>query len=85
MQHSSPARIVVLAKNLQMFHAWCRETGRSPRDPRVVYASGEHRLRSLSSAEIVRYGDWWDRPDIRPLKEAVAWLERRNFQEAARV
>ncbi|WP_328545450.1 hypothetical protein [Streptomyces europaeiscabiei] len=83
MQQTGPARTVVLAKNLQMFHAWCRETGHSPRDPRVVYASGEHRLRGLRNVEIVRYGSWWDRPDIRPLEEAVAWLEARAAKEAA--
>ncbi|MDX2800197.1 hypothetical protein [Streptomyces scabiei] len=85
MQQTGPARTVVLAKNLQMFHAWCRETGHSPRDPRVAYVSGPHKLRGLTNEEIVRYDRWWDRPDIRFLEEALEWLEARNLQEATSV
>lgn len=85
MQQTGPARILVLAKNLQQFHAWCRETGHSPRDPRVAYASGPHKLYGYRGVEIVRYGRWRDRPDICSLNRALARLEERNAQEAASV
>ena len=70
------ARIVVLAKSLRDFHTWCREPGHSPRDPAVMYASGPHVLRGLDTAQIVRYGNWRDRMDIRSLENAVAALEQ---------
>ena len=72
----NPARTVVLARNLQAFHAWCREQQRSPRDRTLLYASGPHALHGLTpGVEIVRYGNWSDRPDGRSLEEAVARLE----------
>jgi hypothetical protein len=69
---ASTARIVVLAKDLRAFHAWCRETGHSPRDRRITFAAGPSALRVSADARIVRYGDWTDRPDGRALKEALA-------------
>jgi hypothetical protein len=72
------ARTVVLAKNLQMFHAWCRQTGHSPRDPSVVYAVGPQSLRGLhGEVEIVQFADWWDRLDRRALQDAAAILAAR--------
>lgn len=72
-------RTVVLAKNLQAFHAWCLQTGRSPRDRTILYASGPSALRGLTGpVEIVRYGDWWERIDREALEDAVAWLHHRN-------
>ena len=70
-----------------MFHAWCNETGRSPRDPSVVFASGPHRIRGLSGVQIVRYGNWQERPDIRTLQKALVRLEEeeRLTREEARV
>lgn len=85
MQQSGPARTVVLAQNLQMFHAWCHENRRSPRDPRIAYASGPHKLYGLRGVQIVRYGRWRDRLDIRLLDQALACLEARNAQEEAGV
>lgn len=74
-RRSAPITLV-LARNLQDFHAWCREQGRSPRDRTLLYASGPHALRGLADVEIciVRYGAWWDRVDRHALEEAVAWL-----------
>ena len=71
-------RTVVLAQNLQEFHAWCRKTGTSPRDRTVLYASGPHVLRGLQDVEIVRHGLWWDRLDEAALAQAVARLEGHN-------
>ena len=78
----SPVRIVVLARNLAEFHAWCRQTGTSPRDRTVVYASGPHALRGLTGVEIVRHGSWWDRPDEAALTQALAALEARQGGQA---
>jgi len=72
---SSPVLTVVLARSLQDFHAWCRETETSPRDRSVLYASGPHTLRGLAGVAIVRYKSWWDRPDEAELADAVARLE----------
>ncbi|MGV9278044.1 hypothetical protein [Streptomyces griseosporeus] len=69
-------RTVVLAQNLREFHAWCRQTGTSPRDRTVLYASGPHALRGLRNVEIVRYGQWRDRLDGAALAQAVARLEQ---------
>ena len=74
----SPVRTVVLARNLAEFHAWCRESGTSPRDRTVLYASGPQALRGLHGVEIVRHGSWWDRLDESALAQAVARLEARN-------
>lgn len=70
----TPVRTVVLARDLAAFHDWCRETGHSPRDRSILFASGPSRLRGLGDAELVRYGDWWNRLDGRALREAVAAL-----------
>lgn len=75
MPPRSPIRTVVLARNLREFHTWCRETGTSPRDRTVLYASGPHVLQGLESVAIVRYRDWWDRLDEVALTDAVACLE----------
>lgn len=75
----NPARTVVLARNLQEFHAWCRTHGRSPRDRTLLYASGPAALHNLApETRIVRHGDWSDRPDGRALADAVAGHEHRN-------
>lgn len=74
----SNVRVVVLAKSLRDFHAWCRETEHSPRDRGVLYAVGPYTLRGLRDVEFVRYGDWRDRLDGRDLEEAVAALEQRQ-------
>ena len=75
----NPARTVVLARNLQEFHAWCRTHGRSPRDRTLLYASGPAALRGLApETRIVRHGDWADRPDGCALADAVAFLEHRT-------
>lgn len=81
----NPAHTVVLARNLQEFHAWCRTHRRSPRDRTLLYASGPAALRGLTpETRIVRHGDWTDRPDGRALVDAVAALEHRNARlEAA--
>ena len=76
-RRSAPITLV-LARTLQDFHAWCREQGRSPRDRTLLYASGHHVLRGLEQVQIVRYGDWRDRPDGRALEAAVSSLEARN-------
>jgi len=75
---SSPVLTVVLARSLRDFHAWCRETGTSPRDRSVLYASGPHSIRALTDVEVVRYGSWWDRPDEAELADAVTRLENRG-------
>jgi hypothetical protein len=85
MPPRSLIRTVVLAANLQEFHAWCRETSTSPRDRSVLYASGPHVLRGLEDVEIVRYGDWWDRLDEATLSCAVARLEASSPPAAAAV
>ena len=77
----SPVRTLVLARNLQAFHAWCAATGTSPRDRTVLYASGPHALRGLERVEIVRHDVWWDRLDEAALSEALADLEARNSAE----
>lgn len=74
----SPVRTVVLARNLAEFHAWCRQTGTSPRDRSVLYVSGPHALRGLQDVEIVRHGMWWDRLDEAALAAALAELECRH-------
>ena len=79
----NPVRTVVLARNLAEFHAWCRQTGTSPRDRTVVYASGPRTLRGLHGVEIVRHGVWWDRLDEAALTDAVAQLEDRNTERQA--
>lgn len=80
----NPARTVVLARNLQEFHAWCRSQGRSPRDRSLLYASGPHALHGLDAdAVIVRHGDWIDRPDGRALADAVALHEHDNSRMEA--
>ncbi|MGW8702275.1 hypothetical protein ACWGOK_36040 [Streptomyces eurythermus] len=79
----SPVRTVVLARNLRAFHAWCTQTGTSPRDRHVLYAAGPHVLRNLTGVQIVRYGDWWDRLDEAALTAAVTVLEQRNTQPLA--
>jgi hypothetical protein len=84
MPHS-PVRIVVLARSLAEFHAWCRQTGTSPRDRTVLYASGPQALHSLDQVEIARFGSWWDRLDEAALTQAVASLEARNEPEEAAV
>ena len=69
-------RTVVLARDLQQFHAWCRETRHRPRDRSLVYAAGPHSLRGLTGpVRIVRYGAWWDRVDGAALEAAAARLE----------
>lgn len=75
MPPRNTARTLVLARNLQAFHAWCREQGHSPRDRSLLYASGPHVLRGLTDVTVVRYGSWWDRPDGGALKTAVDALE----------
>jgi len=82
MPPSNTVRTVVLAQTLRDFHAWCRETGTSPRDRTVLYVSGPHVLRSvnLEAACIVRYGAWRDRLDRSSLEEA---LERLDVLQAA--
>lgn len=75
MPPRSLIRTVVLAANLQEFHAWCRQTGTSPRDRSVLYASGPHALRGLESVRIVRYRNWGNRLDEAALADAVARLE----------
>jgi hypothetical protein len=76
------ARTLVLARTLQDFHAWCRAQGRSPRDRTLLYASGPHVLRGLTAATVVRYGDWWNRPDGHALKTAVDRLEGSTAETA---
>lgn len=83
MPPRSPIRTVVLARNLREFHAWCRETGTSPRDRSVLYASGPHALRGLDGVTIVRYRDWSDRLDEAALTYAVACLEAGQPSAAA--
>jgi hypothetical protein len=83
MPPRSIVRTVVLARNLAEFHAWCRQTGTSPRDRAVLYASGPQSLRSLQDVEIVRHGCWWDRPDEAALTGALTALEHRNHPEEA--
>jgi hypothetical protein len=70
-------RVVVLAATLREFHAWCRANGRSPRDPRVMYAVGPHVLRAITGARVVRHGSWWERPDGVALAAAAAAIEER--------
>jgi hypothetical protein len=82
MPPRSIVRTVVLARNLAEFHAWCRQTGTSPRDRAVLYAAGPQSLRSLEGVEIVRHGTWWDRPDEAALTEAVARLEASRSDQA---
>lgn len=79
----NPARTVVLAANLQAFHAWCREQGRSPRDRTLLYASGPHALDGLTDVEIVRHGAWRDRIDGPAIETAIARLERRTVNSPA--
>ena len=75
MPPRNTVRTVVLAKNLQAFHAWCLATGHSPRDRTVLYASGPSALRGLTGpVEIVRYGAWQERIDRHALEDAVDWL-----------
>ncbi|HEX5566003.1 MAG TPA: hypothetical protein VFY14_03520 [Streptomyces sp.] len=71
-------RVVVLAGNLREFRAWCIDNGRSPHDPRVIYASSWHKLRGLTDVEIIRYGRWWNHPDMKRLEEAAQAIERRR-------
>lgn len=80
---NSARTLIVLARSLQDFHAWCRVQGRSPRDRSVLYASGPHVLTGLRDVEVVRHGDWWDRPDQHALEAAVAALEHRAVHAAA--
>ncbi|MFJ8727759.1 hypothetical protein [Streptomyces sp. NPDC093269] len=70
----SPARVIVLAKSLREFHAWCQATGRSPRNPHVVYAAGPSVLRRAGEAEIVQHGEWWERLDAPAMADALAAL-----------
>ncbi|MGW2724790.1 hypothetical protein [Streptomyces sp. NPDC001492] len=74
----NPARTVVLARNLQEFHAWCRLQRRSPRDRTLLYASGPAALTGLTDVNIVRHGAWWDRIDGPALEAAVDQLENRT-------
>ena len=75
MPPRNTVRTVVLAQNLQAFHAWCLKTGHSPRDRAILYASGPSALRGLTGpVEIVGHGDWWDRIDRQALEDAVGWL-----------
>jgi hypothetical protein len=83
MQPRTTARTLVLARNLQEFHAWCRQTRTSPRDRGVLYASGPHVLYGLTSATVIRYGNWRDRPDGRVLEAAVNQFEASLQQSAA--
>lgn len=84
MAHRNLIRTVVLARNLQAFHAWCRDNHRSPRDRTLLYVSGPHALRGLTEgAVIVRHGAWRDRLDGRALEDAVAQLERNDRMKQA--
>lgn len=86
MQPRTTARTLtlVLARNLQEFHAWCRQTRTSPRDRAVLYASGPHVLHRLTGATtVIRYGNWRDRPDGRLLEAAVNRLEASLREPAA--
>jgi hypothetical protein len=82
MPPRNTARTLVLARTLQEFHAWCRQTNTSPRDRSVLYAAGPHVLHSLGAVRIVRHGDWQDRPDGCALEAAVARLEARREPES---
>lgn len=76
MPPKSIVRTVVLARSLREFHLWCLQTGTSPRDRTVLYASGPHTLRGLTGVTVVRHGEWWDRLDRIALEDAVARLEQ---------
>ncbi|MFD8839739.1 hypothetical protein [Streptomyces griseofuscus] len=78
----NPVRTVVLARSLADFHTWCRQTGTSPRDRTVLYASGPQTLRGLGQVEIVRHDAWWDRLDEAAYTEAVASLMDRQLPQA---
>jgi hypothetical protein len=80
---------IVLAESYRHFIMWAQWSLVNPRSHNIIFADRAARISGMPAFDVVFYGPWYEHPNIRQLRDYMAWADDKglirrkwNFPEA---